>query len=190
MELAIEEARKSSNEDDRVHPKVGIVIVKNDEIVGLAHRGETGPGDHAEFGALEKKLKDFSLVGATVYTTLEPCTTRHSPKLPCADRLIDRRVKQVIIGMLDPNPDICGRGQQCLREAGIATSLFEEDLMAQVEEMNRDFKRAHRTNVGVSNLLPSCPDQLALPSKFSRFAIRISPRPLDGLHWCGLHLFK
>jgi len=139
-ELAIEEARKSVAEDDRTHPKVGVVVVKDGRILASAHRGET-PESHAEFIALEKKLSSETVIGATVYTTLEPCTTRNHPKVPCAVRLAERKVGRVVIGMLDPDDRISGRGQRALRKAGIATDLFPHDLMAKVEELNRDFIR-------------------------------------------------
>jgi pyrimidine deaminase RibD-like protein len=141
--LAIEEALKSVPEDGRPHPKVGAVVVKNGEILSKAHRGENLKS-HAEFIALEDKLIDDLVAGSTVYTTLEPCTTRKHPKIPCAQRLVDRKVARVVIGMPDPNPDIRGRGDQLLSEAGIEVQLFPRDLRAQVEEMNRDFIRAQK----------------------------------------------
>jgi pyrimidine deaminase RibD-like protein len=139
-QLAIDEARSSVPEDGRVHPRVGAVVVKNGEILARAHRGEI-PGCHAEYIVLDRKLPDLALAGATVYTTLEPCIARNPPKMPCATRLVERRVARVVIGMLDPNPDITGRGQRELRRAGITTDLFPPDLMAEVEEMNREFTR-------------------------------------------------
>lgn len=138
--LAIEEAKKSVAEDDRPHPKVGAVVVKNGRVLAKAHRGEN-PKSHAEYVALEEKLTNETLAGATVYTTLEPCIKRNPPKICCAQRLVDRRVGRVFIGMLDPNPDIRGLGDQLLSEAGIETQLFPRDLRAQVEEMNRKFIR-------------------------------------------------
>jgi len=149
-QLAIEEARKSVSESDgRVHPKVGVVIVKDGQVLATAHRGES-PKCHAEYVALEEKLATETLVGATVYTTLEPCTTRNHPKIPCAARLADRRVARVLLGMLDPNPEITGRGQRQLRSAGIRTDLFPHDLMAEVEELNRDFARVHEGSGGAA----------------------------------------
>ena len=77
--LAIDEARKSVPEQDgRTHPKVGAVVVKNGRVLSSGHRGEVA-GNHAEYIALEKKLADDVIAGATVYTTLEPCTTRNPP---------------------------------------------------------------------------------------------------------------
>jgi len=138
--LAVQEARKSSPEDGRVHPKVGVVVVKDGRVLGSAHRGEF-PQCHAEFIALEKKLLDVSLSGATVYTTLEPCTVRNPPKVPCASRLADRKVARVVIGMLDPDKRVRGLGQIILRKARIVTDFFPHDLMEEVEELNRDFIR-------------------------------------------------
>ena len=142
MEIAIEEARKSVGEDGRAHPKVGAVIVKEGEVIATAFRGELGHGEHAEYTALEKKLPDETLAGATVYATLEPCTTRNHPKIPCAERLIDRKVKRVVIGMLDPNPLIRGKGERLLRDHGIEVERFPHELIMKLEEMNRTFVRA------------------------------------------------
>ena len=116
------------------------MVVKDGRVIASAHRGEI-PKCHAEFIALEKKLADVPLSGATVYTTLEPCTSRTHPKLPCAVRLAERKVARVVIGILDPDDRISGRGQRALRKSGIITELFPHDLMSQVEELNRDFVR-------------------------------------------------
>lgn len=141
--LAIEEARQSiSEQDGKAHPMVGAAIVKDGKILATAHRGEAA-GNHAEFTALDKKLADEAVFGATVYTTLEPCTTRNHPKIPCAKRIIDRKVARVVVGMLDPDPRITGRGILALRNANIAIDLFPPDLMTEVEELNREFKRLH-----------------------------------------------
>nr|VFK24128.1 MAG: diaminohydroxyphosphoribosylaminopyrimidine deaminase [Candidatus Kentron sp. LFY] len=141
MQLAIREARRSIAEDDRIRPKVGAVAVKNGVMLASSCRGDQYPGDHAEFGLLEKKLKNETLAGTTIFTTLEPCTTRNHPKIPCADRLIERRVSRVVVGMLDPDQRITGKGILRLREAGIAVDFFPPELMSELEELNREFSR-------------------------------------------------
>jgi len=141
MQLAVQEARRSRHEDELVHPNVGVVVVRDGQTLASACRGDQELGDHAEYGVLEKKLEKEVLAGSTVYTTLEPCTTRNHPKVPCAKRLIERRVGRVVIGMLDPDQRITGKGLLMLRKAGIAVDLFPPNLMAQLEELNRDFTR-------------------------------------------------
>lgn len=150
IKISIAESEKCQPEDGRIHPKVGAVAVKDGNVLATAYRGEETDGNHAEFILLEKKLRANALVGSTIYTTLEPCTERNHPKIPCVTRLIERKISRVVIGMLDPNPIITGRGQLALRSAGITTELFPSEFMARVEELNREFSR-YQKQAGVTN---------------------------------------
>src|SRR6266498_2141948 len=134
MLRAIELARRCISERGKISPRVGAVVVRNGKPIGDAFRGERAPGEHAEFTLLEGKLADRTLAGATLFTTLEPCTSRNPPKIACADRIAERRIKRVVIGVLDPNDRIRGKGELKLRESGIEIARFDPDLMAQIEE--------------------------------------------------------
>ena len=142
MEATIKAARKSREDHTGKIPRVGAVAVLDNEIIGVAFRGQdpAKPNDHAEFNLLENiGLKDVSLVDATIYTSLEPCTHRSPDKIPCVDRLIDRKVARVVIGMLDPNPIIRGVGFRRLRDANIPTEVFPHRFMSELEDLNRFF---------------------------------------------------
>src|SRR4051794_4160002 len=108
MEQAVEAARQqarrygSGGGSDRPGPLVGCVVVRLDGRVEAGYRGELRAGDHAEFTVLEKKLRGEGLAGATVFTTLEPCTERGLTKIPCADRLVEAGIARVVIGYMDP----------------------------------------------------------------------------------------
>ena len=178
--IAIEEARQSiSEQDGKPHPMVGAVVVKNGNVLASAHRGEA-PGDHAEFTALDKKLADESVFGATIYTTLEPCTSRNQPKIPCVKRIIDRKVARVVVGMLDPDPRITGCGLLALRNANIAIDVFPPDLMTEIEELNRDFKRLHEEQSQPQPQTPTGDPKDDLRKELRKFAelktqVRIEP---------------
>ncbi|MEE3157708.1 MAG: bifunctional diaminohydroxyphosphoribosylaminopyrimidine deaminase/5-amino-6-(5-phosphoribosylamino)uracil reductase RibD [Pseudomonadota bacterium] len=110
------------------NPRVGCVLVADDEVVGEGWHVRAGEG-HAEVNALAQAGERAR--GATAYVTLEPCS--HFGKTPpCADALIKAGVSRMVAAMQDPNPQVAGNGLQRLREAGIAVEcgLLEEQARA------------------------------------------------------------
>jgi len=145
MQMAIQESRQSEDENDgRVHPKVGAVVVKDGEVLATAHRGEIALGAHAEYIALERKLPATDLSGATVYTTLEPCTSRRE-KTPCAERIVQRKIRKVVIGILDPYPSIHGGSVYMLKQAGIEVGFAEANLEREIKSVNKAFLEEQHT---------------------------------------------
>lgn len=116
------------------NPMVGAVIVKNGEIIGEGFHYKKGE-PHAEVNAISSAKEDVS--GATVYCSLEPCCHTNKVTPPCTDLLIEKRVSEVIVATLDPNPEVAGKGLKKLEEHGIKTSFgycVEEAL-----ELNKVF---------------------------------------------------
>src|SRR5713101_6684824 len=91
MQEAILEAEASQPEDDGPRPKVGAILTSADGDIRLrSHRGELGPGTHAEYCLLEKAQRDgIQLQDGILFVTLEPCTRRSVGKTPCAHRLVE-----------------------------------------------------------------------------------------------------
>jgi pyrimidine deaminase RibD-like protein len=141
-EAAIGEARKSVAEDNRLHPYVGVVVVKDGKILATGFRGESGEGNHGEYCAL-KKLTTDQIRGATVYTTLEPCSSRKPPKKSCTQRLIEGRVARVVYGMADKHESVYGH--YSLVEAGIEIGFFPNDLMPELLALNKQWSDSLRT---------------------------------------------
>jgi len=114
MEQALEIMRQSVEEpraDGKPQTKVGAVLYTPDEKVETAFRGELRYGDHAEFTLLERKNGHKKLDGSILFTTLEPCApgARKHPKMSCAERVFAARIKQVWLGIEDPDPTVVHR---------------------------------------------------------------------------------
>jgi diaminohydroxyphosphoribosylaminopyrimidine deaminase/5-amino-6-(5-phosphoribosylamino)uracil reductase len=121
------------------NPLVGAVVVRNDDAVGEGwHEGPGQP--HAEIVALDAAAD--SARGATLYVTLEPCT-HHGRTPPCVPRVIASGVTRVVVGSLDPNPVVDGRGVAALRDAGIEVETGVLD--PEVQRQNAGFLKHVRT---------------------------------------------
>ena len=119
MRSALELAR-AVRADTSPNPWVGAVVVPPGE--EPVAEGSTQPpgGPHAEAVALE--LAGETARGSTLYVTLEPCS-HHGRTPPCAEAIIAAGVTRVVVGVLDPDPQVSGRGVEMLRHAGIEVEV-------------------------------------------------------------------
>jgi len=110
------------------NPNVGCVIAHGDNIVGEGYHHQAGQ-PHAEVFAL--RAAGDKAEGATAYVTLEPCS-HYGRTPPCAEALINAKVSRVVCAMVDPNPQVAGRGIEMLQVAGVEvqTGLLEADAQA------------------------------------------------------------
>ncbi len=115
------------------NPRVGCVIVRQDEIVGEGWHMRAGE-PHAEVHALNAAAERSA--AATVYVTLEPCS-HFGRTPPCAEALVKAGVKRVVVAMSDPNPQVAGKGIAALRAAGI--EVTEGVLQAEAAVLNPGF---------------------------------------------------
>lgn len=122
------------------NPLVGSIIVRDNKIIGEGWHRKAGE-PHAEVNAISS-INDKSLLKkATIYVSLEPCS--HFGKTPpCADLIIESGIKKVVIGSLDPNPKVAGRGIKKLMEAGcdVVVGVLEQEC----DELNKRFFTFHQ----------------------------------------------
>ena len=144
MEKAVAVMTQSVHEprsDGKVSPLVGAVLLTLDGTVETAHRGELRDGDHAEFALLERKNRDKKLDGAVLFVTLEPCApnSRQHPKLSCAERIVLARIKEVWVGIEDPDPLVDRKGIKYLQDNGVTVHVFDRDLQEEIQKVNKTF---------------------------------------------------
>lgn len=110
------EIAKNGLGSTRPNPMVGCVIVYKSEIIGEGFTNAYG-GNHAEVNAI-KSVKDKSLLQqSTIYVTLEPCS-HYGKTPPCSDLIIKHQIPNIVIGCLDDNPQVAGKGIEKLKNAG------------------------------------------------------------------------
>ncbi len=122
------------------NPMVGSIIVYNDEIIGEGYHEYFG-GPHAEVNAINSVANKELLSESTLYVNLEPCS--HTGKTPpCSNLIVENKLKEVVIGSIDPNSLVAGKGIEKLESAGIkvVTGL----LLDECNELNKRFFTFHR----------------------------------------------
>lgn len=144
MEKAVEVMCLSVNEprkDKKTSPRVGAVLCKPDGSVETAFRGELRYGDHAEYTLLERKHREKRLDGSVLFATLEPCApgARNHPKLSCAERIVLARIKEVWVGIEDPDPMVDRQGIKYLQDHGVTVHMFDRDLQDEIQQVNKTF---------------------------------------------------
>src|SRR2546423_11220118 len=135
MRAALNEAKKALGQTSP-NPAVGAVLVIDNRIVAKGHHREAG-GDHAEIEC----LRDFGArvpARATLYVTLEPCSTV-GRTAPCTEAIIKARIKNVVVGAPDVNPRHSGKGIMQLRNAGV--KLREGVLADECSRLNEAFNK-------------------------------------------------
>ena len=133
---------KNGQQNAKPNPMVGAVIVHNGRIIGEGYHVRCGQG-HAEVNAFASvKPEDEALLPeSTIYVSLEPCS-HYGKTPPCADLIIKKGVRRVVVGCIDEFAEVQGRGIKKIRKAGIEVEVgvLEEECKA----LNRRFFTFHR----------------------------------------------
>ncbi|WP_232782574.1 bifunctional diaminohydroxyphosphoribosylaminopyrimidine deaminase/5-amino-6-(5-phosphoribosylamino)uracil reductase RibD [Olleya sp. 1-3] len=114
----------------RPNPMVGSVIVLNDQIIGEGFTSKYG-GNHAEVNAINSVTDKALLKEATIYVTLEPCS-HYGKTPPCSDLIIHHQIPNIVIGCVDDNHEVAGKGIKKLMEAGrnVRVGVLEAECKA------------------------------------------------------------
>ena len=115
------------------NPMVGALIVKNGRVIAEGWHHICG-SLHAERDALKNCREDPA--GSTMYVTLEPCC-HWGKQPPCAEAIVEAGIAEVVIGAMDPNPLVAGKGAEYLRQRGIAVTTGV--LKEKCEKLNEVF---------------------------------------------------
>jgi len=141
MKVALDEAKRGIGRT-APNPTVGAVVVKNGHICAKGHHHAAGK-PHAEIEAL-RQLSPAQVRGATIYITLEPCST-HGRTPPCTEAILNAGISRVVYGSTDPDPRHRGRAAKILRNAGI--EVVEGVLSAECAVLNIHWN--HRATTGL-----------------------------------------
>lgn len=141
MLAAIEEAKKGKGNTFK-NPLVGAAIVKEGNLISLGAHLCFGEA-HAEVNAINNCQSPEELFDSILYVTLEPCN-HQGKQPPCTQAIIDAGIKQVVIGQLDPNPLVSGKGRAFLEEHGIKVIVGIEQ--AKCRELNPHYNYFFENN--------------------------------------------
>ena len=167
------------------NPRVGCVLVKDEQIIGQGHTQSVGQA-HAEVVAIrDAQAREMDTVDATAYVTLEPCS-HYGRTPPCAHALILARVAKVVVACLDPNPQVAGQGVEKLRAAGIEVEVLppEHELARAAYDLNIGFMTRMQFNRPFTRLkwAQSADGKTALPTGRSQWITGEAARQ-DGHLW-------
>lgn len=123
----------------RPNPMVGAVVVYNNRIIGEGFTSAYG-GNHAEVNAINSVTDQSLLNKSTLYVTLEPCS--HFGKTPpCSDLIVKHKIPEVVIGCIDDNPEVAGKGIAKLKASGCTVTVGV--LEAECKEHHKRFFTFH-----------------------------------------------
>ncbi|MEK6656858.1 MAG: bifunctional diaminohydroxyphosphoribosylaminopyrimidine deaminase/5-amino-6-(5-phosphoribosylamino)uracil reductase RibD [Nitrospirota bacterium] len=139
MRLCLSLAKKGKGRTSP-NPIVGAVVVKDDKIIGKGYHKKAGL-PHAEAIAISKAGSDAE--GSTLYISLEPCCHSNKKTPPCTKKIIESKIKKVVIGMIDPNPLVSGKGIEELLASNIEvkTGVLEDEA----KKINESFVKYIKT---------------------------------------------
>jgi len=150
------------------NPRVGAVLVRGGRVIGEGWHQRTG-APHAEVNAVaDAKKRGHSAAGATLYVTLEPCST-HGRTPPCTELILREKIARVVFAATDPNPVHAGAATRLLRAAGVEVSSGL--LAAEAVALNRDFNWwiVHRRPWVVAKIALSLDGRITTPPGTDRW---------------------
>jgi diaminohydroxyphosphoribosylaminopyrimidine deaminase/5-amino-6-(5-phosphoribosylamino)uracil reductase len=182
LRLALKLARRGFGSTSP-NPMVGAVLVKAGRIIGRGWHRRAGEA-HAEIEALrDAELRGHSPRGATLFVTLEPCSTLGRTP-PCTEATVAAGIEHVVMGTLDPNPSHRGRAVRILKRAGIAVDLLATTraadrkrdaaarrLLQELNSLNEPFNHwiVHRTPLVTVKAAMTLDGKLATPAGESKW---------------------
>lgn len=122
------------------NPMVGALVVRQNIVIAQGYHARYGDL-HAERNAFrDAQHRGVSCQGATMYVTLEPCC-HHGHQPPCTEAIIEHNIARVVVGLLDPNPLVGGKGVELLRKSGVEVEVVDpySDLAYELRYQNRVF---------------------------------------------------